>query len=71
MTNAGSDFYTGVQAALIQRSGNPIWVPASLRDVSTTYKCCCMVLQSFLTAKLAHVARDVRLGVPCAAGCSS
>ena len=33
VTNAGSDFYTGVMAALITRSGNPAWVPASLKDV--------------------------------------
>ena len=34
VTNVGSDVYTGVRAALITRSGNPIWVPASLKDVS-------------------------------------
>lgn len=33
VTNAGSDFYSGVTAALITRSGNPAWVPASLKDV--------------------------------------
>lgn len=31
--DVASDFYTGVQAALISRSGNPIWVPGSLKDV--------------------------------------
>lgn len=34
VANIGSDFYTGVQAALITRSGNPIWVPFSLKGVS-------------------------------------
>lgn len=29
-----SDFYTGVTAALITRSGSPAWVPATLKDVS-------------------------------------
>ncbi|EFN58909.1 hypothetical protein CHLNCDRAFT_140853 [Chlorella variabilis] len=33
VANIGSDFYTGVQAALITRSGNPIWVPFSLKGV--------------------------------------
>lgn len=32
--NVASDFYSGVQAALITRSGSPAWVPASLKDVS-------------------------------------
>ncbi len=32
--NAASDFYEGVQAALIRRSGAPRWDPASLKDVS-------------------------------------
>ncbi|KAL4440735.1 hypothetical protein ABPG77_000444 [Micractinium sp. CCAP 211/92] len=31
--NAASDFYEGVQAALIRRSGAPRWDPASLKDV--------------------------------------
>jgi hypothetical protein len=34
VTNVASDFYTGVQAALIHRTGSPAWVPASLKDVS-------------------------------------
>lgn len=34
VTDVGSDFYTGVQAALIHRSGNPVWSPASLQAVS-------------------------------------
>lgn len=32
--DVGSDFYTGVSAALITRNNNPAWVPASLKDVS-------------------------------------
>lgn len=32
--NTASDFYEGVQAALIRRSGDPRWEPASLKDVS-------------------------------------
>lgn len=39
VTNAGSDFYSGVTAALITRSGNPTWVPASLKDVSCAVVC--------------------------------
>ncbi|KAL4457481.1 hypothetical protein ABPG75_012346 [Micractinium tetrahymenae] len=31
--NVASDFYEGVQAALIHRSGAPQWEPASLKDV--------------------------------------
>ena len=34
VTNVASDFYSGVQAALIHRTGSPAWVPASLKDVS-------------------------------------
>ena len=34
VTNVGSDFYSGVDAALISRSSNPIWAHASLKDVS-------------------------------------
>lgn len=30
----GSDFYSGVGALLISRSGDPSWSPASLTDVS-------------------------------------
>lgn len=30
--NVASDFYTGVQAALIHKSGAPAWVPNSLRE---------------------------------------
>lgn len=39
VTNVGSDFYTGVTAALITRSGTPAWVPASLKDVSEGAPC--------------------------------
>lgn len=38
VTNAGSDFYSGVTAALITRSGNPAWVPASLKDVRLCWR---------------------------------
>lgn len=32
--DVASDFYTGVTAALITRSGSPAWAPATLKDVS-------------------------------------
>ena len=33
VSDVASDFYAGVQAALITRSGSPAWVPPSLKDV--------------------------------------
>ena len=32
----GSDFYSGVQAALITRTGAPVWQPKRLNEVTTT-----------------------------------
>ncbi len=58
VTNVGSDFYTGVTAALITRSGNPAWVPASLKDVS---RACCLLAvwpQLLLHVMLAAVLLD-------------
>lgn len=48
VANVGSDFYTGVKAALIAKSGNPAWVPASLKDVS----CAALLLPHMLPLPL-------------------
>jgi hypothetical protein len=34
ITDVSSDFYAGVQAALIHRTGAPTWSPATLKEVS-------------------------------------
>lgn len=38
--NVASDFYTGVRAALIHKSGAPAWVPASLKEASARLPAC-------------------------------
>jgi 3-hydroxyisobutyryl-CoA hydrolase len=32
--NVNSDFYSGVDAALISKTGSPVWKPSSIHDVT-------------------------------------